>query len=89
MEDWKCQLDEYIEDKGEKEVIMGRMFKEFGIQWWDNEKVFKEMKKIKEETKDKKTKKGKKAVTENDGNNNNGQQSTNNQEKEDNNSGIQ
>ena len=71
MEDWKHQLNEYIKDKGEKEVIMGRIFKKFRIQWWDNEKVFKEMKKIKEETKNKKTKKEKKAVTENNGNNNN------------------
>ena len=89
VEDRKRQLDEYIEDEGEKEVIMGRMFKEFGMQWWDNEKVFEEMKKMKEETKDEKTKKGKKAVTENDGNNNDGQQSTSDQEMEDNDSGVQ
>ena len=48
VEDRKRQLDEYIEDEGEQEVIMGRMFREFGMQWWDNEKVFEEMKKTKE-----------------------------------------
>ena len=32
VEDQKCQLNKYIEDKGEKEVIIGRIFKEFKIQ---------------------------------------------------------
>ena len=31
MEDWKCQLNEYIKNKGEKEVIIGRIFKKFRI----------------------------------------------------------
>jgi hypothetical protein len=33
MEDWKYQLNKYIKDKGEQEVIMGRIFREFRIQW--------------------------------------------------------
>ena len=32
IEDQKCQLNKYIEDKGEKEVIIGRIFKKFRIQ---------------------------------------------------------
>jgi hypothetical protein len=33
IEDQKCQLNKYIKDKGEQEVIIGRIFREFRIQW--------------------------------------------------------